>query len=178
MRRRKELLLIAAALVTVAGLLLWTALAPPQLEPESAKVVSVGDVHGLAADSPQAEEARRAASDGQTVFPFAAAESSDGAGLPDAATDTAEPPGQTGPPPQTAPPKQTAPQAPKASYPVNVNSAGLDALQTLPGIGPVKAQAILDYRTAYGPFGSVDDLTNVKGIGQKTLEKLLPYITV
>ena len=46
------------------------------------------------------------------------------------------------------------------------------------GIGEVKAQAIIAYREAYGPFRSVEELTLVKGIGEKTLQKLLPYICV
>ena len=61
---------------------------------------------------------------------------------------------------------------------VNVNSATLDQLEALPGIGPVKAQAIIDYRKANGPFKSVDDLKHVKGIGAKRLEKLRPELTV
>lgn len=55
---------------------------------------------------------------------------------------------------------------------VNVNTATRQELEALKGIGPVKAQAIIDYRTKNGPFKSVDDLANVKGIGPKTLEDL------
>jgi competence protein ComEA len=59
---------------------------------------------------------------------------------------------------------------------IPINSADLEQLQKLPGIGPAKAQAILDYRREHGPFRSPEELLNVKGIGQKTLEKMLPYL--
>ena len=65
-----------------------------------------------------------------------------------------------------------------ASAAVNVNTASKDELISLPGIGPAKAQAILDYRKANGPFRSVDDLRNVKGIGSKRLEKLRGEVSV
>jgi competence protein ComEA len=57
--------------------------------------------------------------------------------------------------------------------PVNVNQASPQEIAAaLSGIGPAKAKAIVDYRTANGPFKSVQDLAKVKGIGQKTLAKL------
>lgn len=52
---------------------------------------------------------------------------------------------------------------------VNINTASPTALTQLDGIGPKKAKAIVDYRSANGPFGSVGDITEVKGIGPKTL---------
>lgn len=61
---------------------------------------------------------------------------------------------------------------------VNINTATQQELEALKGIGPVKAKAILDYRTKNGPFKSVDDLKNVSGIGDKTLEKLRSEIAV
>ena len=61
---------------------------------------------------------------------------------------------------------------------VNLNTATKDELIALPGIGPAKAQAILDHRTTHGPFKSVEELKDVKGIGAKRFEKLKPELTV
>jgi len=61
---------------------------------------------------------------------------------------------------------------------VSINSANLDQLQRLPGIGPAYAQRIIDYRTQHGRFQAVDELDEVKGIGPKKLEKLRPFGTL
>ncbi len=61
---------------------------------------------------------------------------------------------------------------------VNINTASSEELQTLPGIGPVLAQRIIDYRMTYGYFRSISDLTKVEGIGEKILEELLDLIKV
>jgi competence protein ComEA len=61
---------------------------------------------------------------------------------------------------------------------IDLNTATAEDLQLLPGIGPSKATAILRDRETKGPFRTTGDLTRVSGIGPKTLENLLPYITV
>jgi competence protein ComEA len=61
---------------------------------------------------------------------------------------------------------------------ININSASESELETLTGVGPVLAAAILQYRTDHGPFTSVDQLEDVSGIGPATLEALRPEVTV
>ncbi|HMK92060.1 MAG TPA: helix-hairpin-helix domain-containing protein [Thermoleophilia bacterium] len=62
--------------------------------------------------------------------------------------------------------------------PVNLNTATLEQLDALPGVGPSTAQKIIDYRTANGGFKSVDDLNNVSGIGDVRFEALKDLVTV
>jgi competence protein ComEA len=61
---------------------------------------------------------------------------------------------------------------------VNINTATLDELNALPGIGPTTAQKIIDYRTANGPFSTIEDIINVSGIGTATFEEIKDLITV
>ena len=61
---------------------------------------------------------------------------------------------------------------------VNLNTATLDELESLPGIGPSLGQRIIDYRELHGPFRSVDDLLNVSGIGDQRLADLRSKVTV
>jgi competence protein ComEA len=61
---------------------------------------------------------------------------------------------------------------------VNINTATVEELDTLPGVGPSIAQRIIDYRTTNGPFQSIEDIKNVSGIGDATFEKLKDKITV
>jgi len=62
--------------------------------------------------------------------------------------------------------------------PVNLNSASVAQLQTLPGIGASTAQRIIEYRQKNGSFKKIEELMNVKGIGEKSFLKLKPVITV
>ena len=62
--------------------------------------------------------------------------------------------------------------------PVNVNTAGADGLDELPGVGPATADAIIEHREANGPFTTVDQLLDVRGIGDAKLAELRPLVTV
>lgn len=61
---------------------------------------------------------------------------------------------------------------------ININTASTEELETLPNIGPVKAQAIINYRNEHGPFQKIEDIINVSGIGPVTFDKIKDSITV
>ena len=64
------------------------------------------------------------------------------------------------------------------TFPININTATVQELQALPGIGATYAQRIVDYRQANGPFTSPAQLLNVKGIGESRLTSIWDYITI
>lgn len=80
------------------------------------------------------------------------------------------------------PPRPEAGEAteasPSAGEAVNINTAGLEALEALPGIGPALAQRILDYRAEFGPFQSLDELADVSGISDRMVDELRPLIVI
>lgn len=67
-------------------------------------------------------------------------------------------------------------EKPTASFPIAINEANARTLQALPRIGPAMARRILEYRTRHGRFTGAEDLLAVKGIGEKTLQQLVPLI--
>lgn len=64
------------------------------------------------------------------------------------------------------------------AFPVDLNTADAAQLDTVPGIGEVIAGRIIEYRNSVGKFKTVDELLNVKGIGEKTLEEMRDFLTV
>lgn len=78
----------------------------------------------------------------------------------------------------TAPPVASGSGGGSPIGPVNLNTATVDDLDTLPGVGPVMAGRIVDWRTQHGRFASVDQLREVSGIGDRTFERLAPLVTV
>ncbi len=65
-----------------------------------------------------------------------------------------------------------------AEQKININKADKETLLKIKGLGPTKAQNIIDYRNKFGPFKKYEDLLKVKGIGEKTLELIKPFITL
>lgn len=90
-------------------------------------------------------------------------------------TGTAGPAGPAGP---AAPRTSSASPAPAPGGPVNLNTATVEQLDALPGVGPVTAAAIVAWRDTHGKFGSVDQLGEVDGIGPARLEKLRALVRV
>lgn len=94
-------------------------------------------------------------------------------GLPDSAVASvyeAEPPAESGGSPESSEPGEP--------LTVDINSADIEELDRLPGIGPALAQRIIDYREAYGGFRAPEELMEVSGIGDVLYGRMAPYVTV
>lgn len=146
---RAEMTVIAAALLLAAGLVLYHAFDAQPLEPVVETFLASAAVTERAVPGP--------ASSGVQERP-SAAQPSAARRETQARQDTAS--GQT------------------RNGPVNLNTATREELMTLSGIGEVKADAILAYRAENGAFQSVEQLLEVSGIGEKTLEKLRAQVCV
>lgn len=112
----------------------------------------------------------RAVADGEQIIVLKPGES------PPAASSVPVPPATAPVPESTLTASGSA--SPGTQQQVDLNSADLAALDSLPGVGPVLAQRIIDWRTEHGRFSSVDELGEVSGIGDKVLERLRPKVRV
>lgn len=74
-------------------------------------------------------------------------------------------------------PSPSTGSTPGPTAPVSLSSATVEQLDELPGVGPITAQKIVDYRTEHGPFASVDDLDAVPGVGPTRIEQLRDLVT-
>lgn len=148
---------------------------------EGARVQDAIDAAGglLAQASVEALNLAAPLEDGkQLVIPYkdgtqVMTEPEEGVELPSSGFDLTPPP-----PPSDFSPAIETPVAGSSADLVNINTATLDELNTLPGIGPTLAQRIIDYRTANGPFSAIEDLMNVSGIGVSTFDEIKDLITV
>jgi competence protein ComEA len=132
---------------------------PPSAVPAGADTPDAGSV---AADAVPWGEAPAQAADPPAVG------AAQNAATPPPALASADPPPV---------PRESHPAKPPPT-PVNINTATLAQLQALPGVGAVMAQRILDYRSQHGPFKTVEQLQDVKGIGPKKFAKLAPWAHV
>jgi comEA protein len=89
--------------------------------------------------------------------------------------NTAEPPQ---PPGASSTQENSSTPGETTATPINLNTADVATLEQLPGIGEVRAQAIVNYRNANGPFNTIEDILNVKGIGPETFAQIKESITV
>jgi competence protein ComEA len=86
--------------------------------------------------------------------------------------------GETNAPPAVSDGNPALPGDAQPAARLNINAATAEQLDSLPGIGPVLAQRIVDYRTAHGPFATIEQITQVAGIGDAILDKIKDRISV
>lgn len=87
-------------------------------------------------------------------------------------------PSQGGPAEQTADDPATEERSVSISRKININTATLEQLDTLPGIGEITAQKIIDYRSVHGPFPNIEAIMDVDGIGEGTFEEIKNFISI
>jgi len=88
------------------------------------------------------------------------------------------PAAKAGTPKPAPPPAMVTGKQRAISNKININSASAKELERLPRVGPVMAQRILSFRNEHGPFHSVEDLKQIKGIGEKTLARIRDRVTI
>ncbi|HEY8391404.1 MAG TPA: helix-hairpin-helix domain-containing protein [Capillibacterium sp.] len=169
-QQRKVLLLLVAALLAGVGRLGFRAFSRGTVEVHLVEPVTV-------AWPDAASDGKRPVA-GQPVLALAAGESAGETGPgtkapPSSGEKQVDPADKDTPPPAEGPAEEET-----VSKRLDPNTATSEELQTLPGIGPVLAARIIEYRETVGRFRSIEDLLAVKGIGEKTLQKIRPYLEI
>lgn len=159
-QQRRVLILLGVALLLGAGRLGFSALSRGDVE-----------VHLVTPAGVEWPPAPRGGSASELRMAFA---------LPPPGATEAETSSVAEPEAETAPPATNGGSATGKtdSTLLDPNTATSEELQTLPGIGPVLAARIIEYRETVGKFRTIDDLLAVKGIGEKTLAKIRPYLEI
>ena len=144
--------------------------------PVGSRVVDAVDLAGGPEPNADTENVNMALPLGDADQVFIPARSSGGrAPVPRSTVSAVRTPQRTKAPRGTS---STPVSSPSTDGLVNINTADVTALEELPGVGPATAKAIVDHRSANGPFASVDDLKKVKGIGDGKFATLRPFVTL
>lgn len=146
----QSIIVIGFGLIVLSGIVLYYALSSPRVSVNEAETSSTGIIVYNDAQS---------SSQNANVYEYTSSES---VTVTESNTQSAE----------------TADDEVSVSYPLNLNTCTAQELMTISGIGEVKAAAIIEYREYLGGYTSVEQLKNIKGIGDKIYEKISPYLTV
>lgn len=147
----QSIIVIGFGLIVLSGIVLYYALSSPRVSVNEAKTSSTGII--------VYNDAQSSSQNADNVYENTSSES---VTVSESNTQSAE----------------TADDEVSVSYPLNLNTCTAQELMTISGIGEVKAVAIIEYREYLGGYTSVEQLKNIKGIGDKIYEKISPYLTV
>ncbi len=166
--KRQSLIMLGIALIMVSALLFYISLSQPSVAEEESVIdttVSAGDISSSAVASSYSATVAESSSDYVTASTSAFSYAADNA---ESETEAVATQSQT-----------TASSAAAATVGIiNLNTCTASDLQAVPGIGEVRAEAIIQYREYLGSYTSVEQIKNIKGIGDKIYEKASPYLTV
>lgn len=147
----QSIIVIGFGLIVLSGIVLYYALSSPRVSVNEAEISSTGII--------VYNDAQSSSQNADNVYENTSSES---VTVSESNTQSAE----------------TADDEVSVSYPLNLNTCTVQELMTISGIGEVKAAAIIEYREYLGGYTSVEQLKNIKGIGDKIYEKISPYLTV
>lgn len=164
--KRQSLIMLGIALIMVSALLFYISLSQPSVAEEESVIdttVSASDISSSAVASSYSATVAESSSDYVTASTLAFSYAADVAESEAVTTED-----------QTT----TSSAAAATVGVINLNTCTASDLQAVPGIGEVRAEVIIQYREYLGSYTSVEQIKNIKGIGDKIYEKASPYLTV